>query len=410
MFEASRRSGLLATVLLGACLSACNGGSSGLMATGSTATVPGAPTIGTATAGNDSATIAFSAPTSDGGAAITGYTATCSAGGASKTGTGTSSPLTVASLVNGTAYSCTVTATNSVGTGAASASVSVTPTAATGTSSTASVDCPYSENTYEATDGLTSDASWTCSSSSRVLTANGLPDHPVGTFPNTNDPNTISAQPVSFSATLTPTVASSATAGSESTLSYALNGVKFDPATAGTCPTGATATSNCSLIGDSGDWSIEAIGQSVFDFGVDSNNAHVQPNGAYHYHGMPTGILNNNGVSSTNVKMLLVGFAPDGFPIYARYGHSTATDASSALKVMTSSYALKTTPDSGRPPTSVFPMGTFTQDYEYVAGSGDLDQCNGRFDVTPEFPNGIYHYYATDTWPYLTRYWCGTVG
>jgi hypothetical protein len=54
-------------------------------------------------------------------------------------------------------------------------------------------------------------------------------------------------------------------------------------------------------------------------------------------------------------------------------------------------------------------MGAFTQDYEYVAGSGDLDECNGRFDVTPEFPSGIYHYYATDTWPFLTRCWKGTI-
>ena len=48
-------------------------------------------------------------------------------------------------------------------------------------------------------------------------------------------------------------------------------------------------------------------------------------------------------------------------------------------------------------------MGTFTQDYEYVAGSGDLDECNGRFGVTPEFPTGIYHYYITDTYPFIQR-------
>jgi hypothetical protein len=282
-------------------------------------------------------------------------------------------------------------------------------TTTTASGATASVDCPYSESTYEATDGLTSTASWTCASGTRTLTANGLPDHPVGTFPNANNPNTITAQSVSFSATLSPSQASSDTAGGESALSYALNGVKFDPATAGSCPTGATSTSDCSLLGGSGTWTIEAFGQSTFDFGLDSNNAHVQPNGAYHYHGMPVGILNNNGVSGSNIKMLLIGFAPDGYPIYARYGHTTATDATSALKVMTSSWSLKTTPDSGRPSTSIIPMGAFTQDYEYVAGSGDLDECNGRFDVTPEFPSGIYHYYATDTWPFLTRCWKGTI-
>ena len=92
------------------------------------ACVPGAPTIGTATAGDTSASVAFSAPGSNGGAAITGYTATSSPGGL--TGTCASSPCTVTGLTNGTAYTFTVTATNSAGTGSASAaSNSVTPKA-----------------------------------------------------------------------------------------------------------------------------------------------------------------------------------------------------------------------------------------------------------------------------------------
>jgi len=75
---------------------------------------------------------------------------------------------------------------------------------------------------------------------------------------------------------------------------------------------------------------------------------------------------------------------------------------------MNSSYRMKTTPDSGRPSTSSVPMSTFTQDYEYVEGLGDLDECNGRFGVTPEFPNGIYHYYVTDGYPYIQRCVKGT--
>jgi hypothetical protein len=106
--------------------------------------------------------------------------------------------------------------------------------------------------------------------------------------------------------------------------------------------------------------------------------------------------------------MTLVGFALDGFPIYARYGYTTATDATSGVRKMNSSYRMKTTPDSGRPSTSLVPMGTFTQDYEYVSGLGDLDECNGRFGVTPEFPNGIYHYYITDAYPYIQRCVKGT--
>lgn len=88
--------------------------------------VPGAPTVGTATAGDASATIAFSAPVSDGGSSITSYTVTSSQGG--HTATGTSSPITVSGLTNDSSYRFTVTATNSIGTSNAStASNSVTP-------------------------------------------------------------------------------------------------------------------------------------------------------------------------------------------------------------------------------------------------------------------------------------------
>ncbi|NDH51369.1 MAG: hypothetical protein EBY24_05165 [Betaproteobacteria bacterium] len=90
-------------------------------------TVPGAPTIGAATAGTAQASVAFSAPSSTGGASISAYTVSCVSGSSSKTGTGTSSPITISSLSNGSAYSCSVTATNSAGTSVASSAVSVTP-------------------------------------------------------------------------------------------------------------------------------------------------------------------------------------------------------------------------------------------------------------------------------------------
>lgn len=92
---------------------------------------PDAPTIGTATGGNTTASVTFTAPSNVGGSAITGFTVISSPSGI--TGTGTSSPITVTGLTNGTAYTFKVFATNSYGPSALSAaSNSVTPALAIG--------------------------------------------------------------------------------------------------------------------------------------------------------------------------------------------------------------------------------------------------------------------------------------
>lgn len=271
--------------------------------------------------------------------------------------------------------------------------------ACSGTVTTAGVQCTYTHDAYNATPSVkaNSTVTWSCSATRRSVSGNGLPDHDVGTFPNPNCPNTIRAQPVAASMPLQP--AATGRINTQMIVGYAFNGVKFDPSTAGTC-TVMNGMTSCSLIGNTGTWNIEALGQTTFNFGVDANNAHVQPNGAYHYHGMPNAVISNAGKGQA---MTLVGYAVDGFPIYARYGYSDPKNAGSAIKVVTASYQVKSAPDAGRPSTSTYPMGSFTQDYEYVAGSGDLDECNGRTGVTPEFPCGIYHYYITDTYPFIQR-------
>jgi hypothetical protein len=393
--------GLLA-ILQAIGLAACSGGG-GSTATGSgaaSATVPEAPLSVVTTAGNSSALIAFSAPASNGGLGISSYTASCSASGSASSASAASSPITVSALINGLSYACTVSATNAAGTGSASAPVNVTPSATATRFSTDRIACTLSVNAFNNSPSVmaTSTSSWSCSSSARSLSGNGIPDHAVGTFPNADNPNAVTTQTVAAAMTLFPAL-SNAGSTPATVVGYAFNGIKFDPGTAGTCTVSGNATS-CSLIGGGGPWRIEALGQGSFKFGTDSSNAHVQPNGAYHYHGMPEAYLTKLGKGAA---MTLVGFAMDGFPVYARYGYSSANDAASAIKVITSSYILKAAPDAGRPATGSFPMGAFSQDYQYIAGAGDLDDCNGRNGVTPEFPNGIYHYFITDTYPFIQR-------
>lgn len=159
------------------------------------------------------------------------------------------------------------------------------------------------------------------------------------------------------------------------------HGHEIDASTAGSCD---NSGASCSLVDNSGTWSIKALGQSSFDFGTDTN-AHVQPDGAYHYHGMPEGFITKRlleGSQAAGQSMTLIGWASDGFPIYARYGYTVATDASSALKIVTGSRKLITTVPTTRPATSTYALGTFKQDWEYVAGSGDPDKCNGPVGVT----------------------------
>ena len=234
---------------------------------------------------------------------------------------------------------------------------------------TEGVVCDYSNSSYNDSPSVMADSisEWTCSDTERLLTANGIPEHAVGTFPNEGNPNTISEQSVSASFTLLPTATDTATelGGPRGTTGYILNGVKIDASTAGSCDGSGT---NCSLIDNSGGWSIEALSQSSFNFGTDENNAHVQPGGAYHYHGMPEGFVSAAGGNSSTMTM--IGWAADGFPIYARYGYSDATDASSELKILTGSYQLVSTVPSNRPSTETYPLGTFREDWEYEAGTG----------------------------------------
>ena len=291
------------------------------------------------------------------------------------------------------------------------------PTNCSGEYTTAGVLVDINEEIYNDDESVNTHSrySWSSDDNNRILTGNGVPNHEVGTFPNANNPNTITEQNVNTRFSLCPKIISESgleVAGPALAIAYALNSVKFDPATAGRCNDAGV----CSLAQGQGNWNIEALGHDTFNFGDDMNHAHVQPNGAYHYHGMPELLMEFLGDKQ---GMTLVGWASDGFPVYARYGYSDANNSTSGIMSLTSSYRLKSTPDVNRPgiltsliggpnqgtasPNTPIPMGAFTQDYEYVEGLGDLDQCNGRFGVTPEFPEGIYYYVVTDDFPFFTR-------
>jgi hypothetical protein len=126
----------------------------------------------------------------------------------------------------------------------------------------------------------------------------------------------------------------------------------------------------------------------------------------------------------------LIGFAYDGFPIYGAYAYKNANGTGGVVR-MKSSYSLRnittrthyadgTDVADGPAISATFPLGHYREDYEYIApgiGQEDyLDEHNGRFCITPEYPLGIYCYFATvdENWnsayPYVVGpYFYGTV-
>ena len=81
----------------------------------------------------------------------------------------------------------------------------------------------------------------------------------------------------------------------------------------------------------------------------------------------------------------IIGWSFDGYPIYGMY----TWDDDGVVKGMKSSYAVERTSDGGDQGYNGI------DDWNYVSGLGDLDQCNGRFGPTPEYPQGTYYYVST---------------
>jgi hypothetical protein len=154
------------------------------------------------------------------------------------------------------------------------------------------------------------------------------------------------------------------------------------------------------------------------DFGTDTHNAHAQPDGTYHYHGSPEALYNSSGSAESG----LIGFAADGFPVYGPY-----IDDGGSVRLVVSGFRLIDADNNGSPdarsltavnsyrtsmglsslsedesPGGTFD-GTYRDDYEYVAGLGDLDECNGMTR------NGVYGYYITTTYPWVLNCFKGTV-
>jgi hypothetical protein len=223
-----------------------------------------------------------------------------------------------------------------------------------------------------------------------VFVSNSIPNH------NFNDSSAafatnVSAVSAEFRTPTDPVFASSTTAISLATDNAVfLNGVKLDLLAAGCFGVG-DGNIGCNDIDQP--WRYDPMSPLTM-FGTDANNAHTQPDGTYHYHGNPKALFDQNAMSASPV----IGFAADGFPIFGSY----IADAGQ-VRAVTSSFRLRSGSRSsaaGDPGGSY--DGTFVDDYEFVSGSGDLDECNGMMR------DGSYGYYVTDTYPWVLACFKGT--
>lgn len=240
------------------------------------------------------------------------------------------------------------------------------------------------------------------SGNTRSITFNYIPPHQVLGNPIANQRTfTVSADPTQ--ANSVTQVANTSYTGSSGRLAYifgiATTGVPFDPVANEPWTDTKTGDKNY-------EWNLEVLSTNA-GLIYDCNNAH-DPN-RYHYHGTPVQYIESLNINTSQHSSLL-GYAADGFPIYYKYGYSDPNDTGSAIVALHSSYEIKTgcRPGDGVSAPDGGYDGSYVADYEYVAGLGDLDECNGRWSKTPDFPNGTYVYYITDEFPSVPRCFAGT--
>lgn len=228
------------------------------------------------------------------------------------------------------------------------------------------------------------------------VTVTQVPSYSVGPFPG--NPGVPGDTGAIFRITRNPTVATNKTATGLGSIVVFVNGVP-----------GYNALDGRSYF-NLGIWNQNAM--VVEGPGLDAALGHPSPGRGgpdqYHHHSMPISLLGQEGETWGAEHSPLIGYSFDGYPVYGPYGYANVNGSGGITRIR-SSYRLRSITvrevlpngtqlsanEYGPVVSTQYPLGFFIEDFEYVSGLGELDEHNGRFCVTPEYPNGTYAYFAT---------------
>lgn len=273
------------------------------------------------------------------------------------------------------------------------------------------------------------------SATSVYIATNGIPAYITGPFLDGN-PSIATAQNAIFKFTLSPIKnAGTPINTTGGNIGIFINGVAMFDYRDGVSWQNSTKSLKGGPLGGMGDgmWNRDAVvGERL---GFDCSKAHPAM-GNYHHHQNPSAFKLDLNVISTVCNLYdsdglyvidstkhspLIGFAYDGFPVYGAYAYKNL-DGTGGVVRMKSSFELRKisqrntsstggTVTPGPDVSATYPLGYFREDYEYIPTSATtpdfLDEHNGRFCITPEYPKGIYCYFATvdedwnSAYPYL---------
>ncbi len=286
------------------------------------------------------------------------------------------------------------------------------------------------------------------------IRSSGLANHIMGPWygnaaHTTSFPNLPANQHVFYRIPRTSTVPATKTLTALGAIGYFVDGVAMFDSRDGFAWNGTTETSTQG----SYYWNREAYVNESQTF--DPGYAHQEQTGTHHYHANPVALryvlgdhvdfnpstkLYSESTNTVTKHSPLLGWVRDGYPVYGPYGYSTATNSASGVRRMISGYVLRngqkgtqnltsvgrtnipqwavraygvSAAQSGPSVSTTYPLDRYMEDNDFLGDLGytqgvdfDLDEYNGRFCVTPEFPSGTYAYFVsiaadgTPTFPY----------